>query len=174
MISNYAWSATASYVRDLRQHCLAGKGRQSDPYYRIGPMGARISVLVIYWDISSERSCMVIMRCRWPEKRRHVLRGPSSLASAADRRYSGYFIGTYPGCPATLIVYSSCPGEQAFVFDGKNTVSLKSFLICYELNTDSLQLICQVIKVAGPFGETYGNERGSGNVRYNDKEDWYK
>ena len=26
------------------------------------------------------------------------------MASAADRRYSGYAVGTYPGCPATLII----------------------------------------------------------------------
>ena len=50
--------APASYHQDLLQRCLAAKGRQADPYYRIGAKGARI-VLEVDREVFDEQRCMM-------------------------------------------------------------------------------------------------------------------
>ena len=51
----------ASYAEDLLQRCLAAKGHQADPYYRIGTMSTR-GVLVIDWGVFEGQERMVVLR----------------------------------------------------------------------------------------------------------------
>ena len=149
----------ASYPRDLRQHCLAGKGRQADPYYRIGPMGAKRGVLVIDWDISSDRDCMVVMRCRWPGNRRHVLRQRAELFGFRGRSpLLRVLLGTYPGTPG-FPHYLSCPGELCLQCQKHRHFKIASHMLRiekqprYNIITKN-KFRCRIIKVPGPSGLT--------------------